>query len=265
MAKLARAAGRLGLAAALWGCTGPSAPASEPAPPPDACGARSTEACLRAAQDALGDPAADRRVVAEQFAAVCDAGVAEGCTARGRMHRMGRGVERSEADAERWYLRACALEDGSGCHAAGLVALRATPPDPATALTRFDAGCASGSAHACAATGRLLRDGVGVAQDAPRARALLAQSCEGGVLEACTEHAMMVIDGTGAEPDPVAGASLMRLACNQGELRACHQAATLYADGVGVPVDDAAALVLWRTACVGRVPEACAALEARSR
>jgi uncharacterized protein len=226
-----------------------------------ACGSLAASACLEAASASLLAPTSDRGAVAEQFAAVCDAGLAAGCIERGRMHRMGRGVERSESAAEAWYMRACALSDGAGCHAAGLVALRATPPRYADAVGRFERGCGAEEPHACVALGRVLRDGTGVAQHAARGLALLAQGCAGGVLEACTERAVMVIDGIGVEPDPVGGASMMRLACNQGELRACHEAATLYAEGVGVAPDPEAALALWRTACVGRVPEACAALE----
>ena len=77
-------------------------------------------------------------------------------------------------------MRACELDDPSGCVYAGDI--YATSHDTVRASIYFARACEAGSARGCAGQGYLLVDS-GV--DTERGRALLQKGCDGGEVKAC--------------------------------------------------------------------------------
>jgi TPR repeat protein len=85
----------------------------------------------------------------------CGAEDATSCTRLGAMHESG--ASPGDADTPlRYYLRACLLGDGVGCHMAGLKHVLGPAGDLQSARRAFDAACVLKYGNGCAMSGALL-------------------------------------------------------------------------------------------------------------
>ncbi|MEP0069892.1 SEL1-like repeat protein [Pyruvatibacter sp.] len=88
----------------------------------------------------------------------------------------------------------------------------------------------------------LLRRGLGVAQDLPRARKFYEQSAEFGFVTAQTNLAVMLLEGEGGEPEPEEAAYWLDRAARGGHPIAQFHLARLYETGTGVEPNPGRAL-----------------------
>lgn len=88
----------------------------------------------------------------------------------------------------------------------------------------------------------LLRRGLGVEQDLPRARKFYEQSAEFGFVTAQTNLAVMLLEGAGGEPEPEEAAYWLDRAARGGHPIAQFHLARLYETGTGVEPNPGQAL-----------------------
>ena len=78
---------------------------------------------------------------------------------------------------------------------------------------------------ACNNLGVLYEQGIGVAIDYVRARALYVQACEGGEPRGCHNLGVLATDGHGEPADPAAARAWFQRACDAGLTESCPGAA----------------------------------------
>jgi TPR repeat protein len=131
-------------------------------------------------------------------------------------------------------LAGCARRPQSGvptlAHDAGNSAL----PD---ALASLPSKCDAGDEESCRKLADAYREGIGVPQDAARARMLLERACERGQGRslACTDLAGYYQEGVGVARDQVKAREIFERACDGQEFRACGLLGVIYTEGLGVP------------------------------
>lgn len=88
----------------------------------------------------------------------------------------------------------------------------------------------------------LLRRGLGVEQDLPRARKFYQRSAEFGFVTSQTNLAVMLLNGEGGKEDPEQAAVWFDRAARGGDPIAQYNLGRLYEQGIGVEADTARAL-----------------------
>ncbi len=103
----------------------------------------------------------------------------------------------------------------------------------------------------CGLYGDMILTGLGIAEDGPRALALIDGACTGGHARSCEKLGTLYIEGVVKHdyvPDP-RGADYMRRACELGEAEACLYYGDFLLSGRGVAVDRDAARGYLERAC----------------
>ncbi|WNG45916.1 sel1 repeat family protein [Archangium minus] len=302
---------REGIKAALWGsaltmglfvlagCGTPngaihpgSAPAEEA--PKQACSdATSCRDTLRELRGVTPMSPCELRMRAEVARKACSLGVAEGCTALGRMEP---GLARS------LFQRACELGDGEGCARQGLLTLlgEGVLQDESAGLAELQAacdtypraacgiaalgldeaarrregtpewewialfaqrGCDAGDGLACQLLGDAFLAGQGVSQDMDKAFDLYARACEAGNGTACVNQGM-ISRQYGAEEGGAAPRAddLFSRGCALGSSEACRLLVVESLTRQEGVKDDAAQQALFRQACDRGAAMGCLAL-----
>jgi TPR repeat protein len=140
------------------------------------------------------------------LARACELGDGNGCALLGVGQVAGQGTEKSVEKARASFTRACDLAAGRGCSLLGVLALEAK--DTAGAMALFERGCD-------------LRDGFGClqlgaargARSSVEAAPLYARACDLDFTPACNRLGLMTQAGDGVTRDDARARELFRLAC----------------------------------------------------
>lgn len=244
-----------------------------------ACEAGDTRSCswLGDAIEVRGDIEAAKL----RYAAVCDAGLGEGCRARAAY----------EDDETALLERGCTeLGDGRACIwqaenlantgevagverlvtycenprlglayacdvAAGFYLNPGNPVevDEARAVSLNRAGCTGGDAGACAHLGFRYQDGRGVEEDVSKAAEMLEQACAQNHAEGCRELAELHFGADEATPTPMTpeqALAAMERGCELEDGEACNRLGIVLSGGEGgVSKDSTRVEDLYRRAC----------------
>ena len=195
----------------------------------------------------------------------------------GRLHALGLGIPRNDAEAIRWYRLAAEQGDPDGMsslaykyrfsdppmrnseqalvwyrwaaeldhpdalNGLGSIYLEGVlvPQDTAEAMALFERAIAKGHAPAMSNLADMLVGGA-VERDHIRARELYRQAAEKYVIAAYYSYARMLFEGRGGPIDNDGALKFAGLAAAERSLPAYDMLATLYREGRGVPVDLAA-------------------------
>jgi uncharacterized protein len=130
--------------------------------------------------------AQDKAQAAAFFERSCAGNNAFGCANLADLLYAGDGVPRDEKRAAELFRQACAGGHSFSCRNVVAIAVQAGNTDQAAdAMGRLERACDEGKAGACRELGTIYDEGVGVAPDRVRARALFRRACEGGDDESC--------------------------------------------------------------------------------
>ena len=113
--------------------------------------------------------------------------------------------------------------------------------DGRRAFKLFEASCARKHPEGCVLLARMYADGIGVVQDAGRAKQLLTEQCDGGAPGACTILAFTLWDGR----EYGAAVPLFRRACGEGDGRACNMVGFAHYTAKGARWDVARAVAVF--------------------
>ena len=212
-----------------------------------------------------GPTDADRVQAGARFRRACDLGGADGCSEAGlRVIEAAQGQAGPLASGVALLRRACDGGSGLGCHNLAVLHLEGTgvPADPARAAALFERGCARGHASACLELGRrkLLADGL--PEDRPGAVAALHTACTLAA-RTCDGLATAYEYGLGVTEDAARARRLYDRACGTGRPEACLALGDMLGEGRGGPADAVRAKALYEGACAAGVDEACDMLRAR--
>jgi TPR repeat protein len=185
----------------------------------------------------------DYDAAAATFRQLAEAGNARAQFALGALHRSGRGVARSDAEAAKWYERSAkqgftaAQASLGGLYLAG----RGVPQSDAEAAKWLGLAAARGNAGGQASFGLLHMEGRGVPKDEAQGvnwfRLAAEQGHAGGQAGLGAAYRL----GRGVERDDNAAVKWLRLAAEQGNAVGQVNLASMYRQGRGVAKDEAAA------------------------
>jgi hypothetical protein len=117
------------------------------------------------------------------------------------------------------------------------------------ALPLFDQGCTAGNGEACKGLGVLYANGLGVAQDLPRAAELFSKSCNKGNVRGCFNLGVSYKSGRGVKQNYSRAATLFSQSCNGGDAMGCEALGIMYELGIGLAKDASRAASLYSKAC----------------
>ncbi len=204
------------------------------------CEAGNTRACVALGmmlQDGVGAERHPARAYA-LFAQACEAKNVAGCYYLAVATYLGLGCQADAAAAMKLWEQACRDGRAAACYDLAMVAEKqGGEGSGAAVLALLERACELEPGMACDALGMRYQMGLGVAADAPRARAYYAQACQAGYAFGCTHSAWMA--GTLEETR-----ALLSGACESAETFACLLLAGLL-DGSAV----SEAPLLRRRAC----------------
>ncbi|MFO0616673.1 MAG: tetratricopeptide repeat protein [Polyangiaceae bacterium] len=156
----------------------------------------------------------------ELFQSNCRVEDAGACSALGVAYEAGVGVARDTRAAATFYRRACDLENTRGCTNLAILEAATHPGDGAVAArsrATLETSCDASDRLACAALGRMLRDGIGGAVNVAESVDLFEKACDAGDTLGCMDLASSV--GVAA---PERALRLFARACTAGEPAACE-------------------------------------------
>jgi TPR repeat protein/predicted Ser/Thr protein kinase len=189
----------------------------------------------------------------------CNLGNAHACTQAGLAYRNGRGTERDDATAVKFYERGCNGGDAFACadlgqmYSGGLGVTR----DDARAVSLYQKGCDGNAPAGCYFLGVMSRDGRAVPHDEARALSLFTKGCDANNLPACYDGAMLLQTARDVPHDDTRSAQWLTKACDGGYLLGCRGLGILYALGRGVARNPGQALTLYQRSCDGNNLMAC--------
>jgi TPR repeat protein len=179
--------------------------------------------------------AGDLAAAAAEFAVLAQRGDAEAQASLARMYFTGRGIERDQEAALRWFGRAAA-----GGHVAsqvhlGMISAQAQNFEASAKWLTMaaEAGDAGGMTNLAA----LYLRGLGVEQDPVRALHWLAKAAGQGDPVDQLELGQLYLDGGAGEPDVGLGLRWIRRAADQGYVEAQNRLGAIHAEGVVVARD----------------------------
>jgi len=132
--------------------------------------------------------------------------------ALGMAHLSGSGVEKNPALAREWLDKAAAAGHAGALYNLGVMALEAEVQDARTAARLFEKAAAAGDPDAAYGFAMLLREGLGVSRDRPRAVGYLRQAAEEKHVAAMVEYAIALFNGEGVERNEAEAARLFAAA-----------------------------------------------------
>jgi TPR repeat protein len=183
----------------------------------------------------------DRAAGVAKLDAACKAKVAHACTALGSWTRWSMKDADHVTRAVALFTAACDAGESDSCATAYSTAESAKLPANVALLEK---GCAKEATGSCIALAKALRDGKGVARDAPRAAEIARKACDAKSDEGCVVLAEAYARGAGIARDTAKAAKLREDACEKGWPEACRALAAMARAGVGVARDPARAKAL---------------------
>ncbi len=197
----------------------------------------------------------DYEAAAATFRQLAESGNARAQYALGALHRSGRGVGRSDAEAAKWYERSA--KQGFAAAQASLGSLyltgRGVPQSDAEAAKWLELAAAQGNANGQANFGLLHMQGRGVPKDEAQAVNWLRLAAGQGHAGGQAGLGMAYRAGRGVAQDDGAAVKWLRLAAEQGNAIGQANLAAMYRQGRGVAKDDAAAH-FWYSLAAERFP-----------
>jgi TPR repeat protein len=197
----------------------------------------------------------DYGAAAATFRQLAEAGNARAQYALAALHHSGRGVERSDAEAAKWYERSA--KQGFAAAQASLGSLyltgRGVPRSYAEAARWLEQAATRGNAGGQANFGLLHMEGRGVPKDEAQAVKWFRLAAEQGHAGGQTGLGMAYRAGRGVAQDDGAAVKWLRLAAEQGNAVGQINLASMYRQGRGVARDEAAAH-FWYSLAAERFP-----------
>jgi TPR repeat protein len=172
-----------------------------------------------------GPEVRDHRQAAELYRRACEAGLELGCTNLSKIHAIGLPLGDAPGAAEA-QKKACDLGDTWSCSSVGWRYFhgRGVPPDLALAHATSLRACRARDASACALVGEIYwQGGPALERNPARAAEYYGLACDGGVLPSCTNLGLMHRDGLGIAKDEARGRALLEKACTAGYAPACEK------------------------------------------
>jgi TPR repeat protein len=169
----------------------------------------------------------------------CELGEERECFYVGVAHELGdRGLAQSDAEALRFYQRACAADVPGGCGNEGVFRANGrglAEPDHVGANRSFRRACDLGLARSCDALGISYREALGVEVDHAQAFELFRRACEGDFASGCVNQGAAYLHGEGVEQDRARARALYARACGLDPPQpvGCRMDARLELEGVG--------------------------------
>lgn len=119
----------------------------------------------------------------------CDAGSADRCRRLAATYALGQGVDKDEALATAYYVKACDMKDPSACVFAGQMNEYAhgVPKNDAAAARFYERACDQGWPAGCYNFAIMLEHGRGVPEDRAKAGTLYQMACTAGAKSACVK------------------------------------------------------------------------------
>lgn len=150
----------------------------------------------------------------------CDAGVALGCGAAGKMALNGSGpAPEDDAFAATALGFACDRGSGAACVDQGLALLDLKQPEAAAAASLK--GCDAGELMGCSNYGYLINEVWEGHLDHVAARRIFVDTCDAGLIPGCRRAGVSLIEGRGGAPDWDGGRALLEVACYARDGRGC--------------------------------------------
>jgi TPR repeat protein len=197
----------------------------------------------------------DYTAAAATFKQLAEAGNARAQYVLGALHRSGRGVARSDADAAKWYERSA--EQGFAAAQASLGTLylagRGVAQSDAEAAKWLALAAAQGNATGQASFGVLHMEGRGVPKDEAQAVNWFLLAAEQGHAGGQAGLGVAYRTGRGVARDDAAAVKWLRLAAEQGNAMGQANLASMYRQGRGVAKNDATAH-FWYSLAAARSP-----------
>jgi TPR repeat protein len=181
---------------------------------------------------------------------LAEAGNADMMVRLGRLHALGVGAPRDEAEALRWFQKGAAAGNLSAmtAYAAGLLEGRGVARDQQTGLRLLRQAADAGHVEAIYRHAVLLQEGKVVAKDTGEALRLFTRAAEGGFTPAMLDLAVMYNTGAGVRADPVMAAAWYKKAADLGNSIGMVNLGFMYQQARGVERNDIAAVALYRSA-----------------
>ena len=173
-------------------------------------------------------------VLAQQYnTQACELGNGLGCARVGLAHQQGKGVEKDETEATRYYLKACAMGGTDGCqYQAYLVLLQYLKEIPYSedSIETLKGRCANTGLDgpACIELGNASFFGeYDMPEDEKQARIYWGKGCARAVYaQGCTLRGLLVLSDTDMSdphsPDNLSGIQSLYRGCLLGDLTACE-------------------------------------------
>ena len=119
----------------------------------------------------------------------CDAGSADRCRRLGATFALGQGVDKDEARATAFYVKACDMKDPAACVFAGQMNEYAhgVPKNDAAAARFYERACDQGWPAGCYNFAIMLENGRGVPVNRTKAADLYQMACTAGAKSACVK------------------------------------------------------------------------------
>jgi TPR repeat protein len=187
----------------------------------------------------------------DELVEAANAGDGDAAYRLAELYRLGDGVEKNDAAAVAWYMKAFF---GGSVHAriklgVLMVEGRGVPADLCALLATLKQRADHGDAAACCLVGMILRIGWGCGTDFGTAMAYLSKGALESRHAGCLNNlAVIYMDGLGCVRDDVAAVEYFRVAAEQGDASAQTNLAEMYLDGRGVETDDVQACAWFRKA-----------------
>ncbi len=198
----------------------------------------------------------DRPAALKLYEQACSKGILRSCS------KLAFRLEESNPKAD--HLRAmklaehaCTGNDALGCANLAVWLWDEGPATFARAAVIAAKACKLKEPFGCGTLGNMTLEGVGVAKDAAKGKALLEQACEQGADTSCTSLGIALIDGTAGSVDLKRAAKLFDQACTNGYAAGCFQLSGVTRRGLGMRRDRRKAAALLEQACSLGLASAC--------
>lgn len=152
--------------------------------------------------------------------AACDAGVALGCAAAGKMALNGSApAQEDDAFAASALGFACDRGAGAACVDQALALLNLKRPEESAAASLK--GCDAGELMGCSNYGHIINEVWAGHLDPTAARRIFVDTCDAGLVAGCRRAGVSLIEGRGGGADWDGGRALLEVACYARDGRGC--------------------------------------------
>jgi len=186
----------------------------------------------------------DEREAVKWFRKAADQGNANGQWKLGGMYDGGRGVERDDREAAQWYRKAAEQGQVDAQHNLGVMydEGRGVERDDRQAVHWYRKAAEQGLGDSENNLGAMYRDGSGIEQDDREAVQWYRRAAERGLAAAHYNMGLMCFDGRGVEQDRAEAMKWFHKAAEQGHADAQYNLGVMYRNGLGVKRDDQEAM-----------------------